>query len=116
QKGLKLGPTVPSHEWYRPTPPLPSVDWGPRNNTNIQESAILFALNRVATDKHVFLENYWLKNKRAVDKGKNGPTYAWVIPAGQRRRGEAADVVNELRHQGLEIHKAVAAFKAGNLD
>ena len=26
--------------------------------------------------------------------------FAWVIPAGQRRRGEAADLVNLLRRQG----------------
>ncbi len=115
-ENLRLQPTATSREWFRPNPPLPSIKWGPRNNTNIQESALLLAMNKVAKEKELYLENYWIKNKRAVDKGKNGPTYAWVIPAGQRRRGEAADVVNELRHQGLEIHKAVAAFKAGGLD
>src|ERR1700730_4546786 len=113
---LQLPATTTSREWFRPNPPLPSIKWGPRNNTNIQESALLLALNRVAKDKELYLENYWIKTKRAVDKGKNGPTYAWVIPSDQRRRGEAADVVNELRHQGLEIHRAVAKFKAGTLD
>ena len=44
----------------------------------------------VAKNKEMFLENYYLKNKRAIDKGKNEAPYAWVIPAGQRRRGEAA--------------------------
>jgi zinc carboxypeptidase len=110
------GATTTSKEWFRPNPPLPSIQWGPRNNTNIQESAILFALNRVATDKHVFLENYWLKNKRAVDKGKNGPTYGWVIPAGQTRKADAADAVNDLRTQGLEVQRATSAFKAGNVN
>ncbi len=38
--------TTTSREWFRPNPPLPSIKWGPRNNTNIQESAMLFALNR----------------------------------------------------------------------
>ena len=51
QKDLKLPPTATSREWYRPNPPLPSVDWGPRNNTNIQELALLFALDRVAKDR-----------------------------------------------------------------
>src|ERR1043166_3022540 len=99
-----------------PTPPLPSIKWGPRNNTNIQESALLFALHRVAKDKELFLENYWLKNKRSVEKGKAGPTYAWVIPAAQRRKADAADAVNELRRQGLEIQTAAAPFKAGSVD
>src|SRR5260221_7757173 len=85
-------------------------------NTNIQESALIITLNYVATNKETFLENYWLKNKRSVDKGKNGPTYGWVIPAGQHRKADAVDAVNELRRQGLEIHTATSAFKAGGLD
>ncbi len=113
---VKLGSTTTSREWFRPNPPLPSIKWGPRNNTNIQESAILFALSHVAKNKDMYLENYWLKNKRQVEKGRNGPTYAWVIPALQRRKGEVADVVNALRVQGLEFHTANTAFKAGNVD
>ena len=83
-----------------------SIKWGPRNNTNIQESALLFSLNHVAKNKELYLENYWLKNKRAVDKGKNGPTYAWVIPATQRRKADAADAVNELRDAGARVPRA----------
>jgi hypothetical protein len=113
---VRPGPTVTSKEWFRPNPPLPSIKWGPRNNTNIQESALLFALNHVAKNKELYLENYWLKNKRAVDKGKSGPTHAWVIPATQRRKADAADAVNELRAQGLEISRAASAFKAGSID
>ena len=47
------------------------------------------------------------------NKGKTGPTYGWVIPATQKRKADAADAVNELRAQGLEVHTATAAFKAG---
>jgi hypothetical protein len=112
---VRPGPTTTSKEWFRPNPPLPSIKWGPRNNTNIQESALLFALNRVAKDRDLFLENYWLKNKRSVDKGKNGPIQAWIIPSGQRRKADVAGAVNELRHQGLEISRAASAFKAGNV-
>jgi hypothetical protein len=109
-------PTTTSREWFRPNPPLPSIQWGPRNNTNIQQSAILIALNHVAKNKETYLENYWLKNKRALAKGTDGPTYGWVVPASQRRKADTADAINELRRQGLEIHTATAAFKAGNID
>jgi hypothetical protein len=105
-----------SREWFRPNPTPPVVAWGPRNNTNIQESAILFALSRFGKDKEMFLDNYWKKNQRAVQKGKEGPVYAWVIPAAQRRKADAADAVNELLDQGLEFHTATSAFKAGNVD
>jgi uncharacterized membrane protein YgcG len=113
---LTLGATQTSREWYRPNPPLPSIAWGPRNNTNIQESALLIAMNKVAKDRELYLENYWLKNKRAIDKGRNGPDFAWVVPAAQRRKADAADLINELRRQGIEVHTSGAAFKAGNVE
>ena len=112
---LRLGPTVTSREWFRPNPPLPTIKWGPRNNVNIQESALLFSLSHVAKNRDTYVENYWLKNKRSVEKGKAGPTYAWVIPATQRRKQEAADVVNSLRFQGLEFHRANSDFTAGGV-
>ena len=104
-----------SREWYRPNPPLPTIKWGPRNNVNIQQSAILFAMSFLAKNREMFLENYYLKNKRAVELGRNGPLYAWVIPAGQRRRGDAANLVNLLRLEGIEVHTAGSAFKAGSV-
>ncbi len=112
---VRAGATTTSREWFRANPPLPSIAWGPRNNTNIQQSALLIALNHVAKNRELYLENYWLKNKRSVDKGRNGPTYAWVIPAGQRRKADAADAVNELRRQGLEVHQAAAPFASGRV-
>ena len=112
---VRAGPTVTSREWFRPNPPLPSIKWGPRNNVNIQQSGVLFSLSHVAKNKDMYLENYWLKNKRAADRGKTGPTYAWVIPANQHRKQEAADVVNSLRVQGLEFHRANADFTVGSV-
>jgi Zinc carboxypeptidase len=112
---VNAGATTTSREWFRPNPPLPRINWGPRNNTNIQESAILFTLSNVAKNKDTYLDNYWIKNRNAVNKGKNGPTYGWIVPANQYRKGEAADAVNELRRQGLEVHTADAAFTAGDI-
>ena len=113
---VRPGATTTSKEWFRPNPPLPFIKWGPRNNTNIQQSAVLFSLSHVAKNKELYLDNYWTKNKRAIAEGVDGPTNAWVIPAAQRRKADAADAVNELMRQGLEIHRATSAFKAGNVD
>jgi Zinc carboxypeptidase len=115
QKDLKLPPTVTSREWYRPNPALPSVDWGPRNNTNIQESALLFALDRVAKDREMYLENYWVKNQHAVDGGKTGAVNAWVIPADQTAKLNVVDMINDVRRQGLEVSTADGAFTAGGV-
>ncbi|HKD07768.1 MAG TPA: M14 family zinc carboxypeptidase [Bryobacteraceae bacterium] len=113
---LRLQETVTSREWYRPNPPLPEIKWGPRNNTNIQESAILFALHKVGQEKETYLENYYLKNRRAIEKGREGPTFAWLVPAEQHRRVDAADMLNSLRRQGVEVSAATAPFKAGDID
>ncbi|HEX5262080.1 MAG TPA: M14 family zinc carboxypeptidase, partial [Phenylobacterium sp.] len=115
QKGLKLPPTTTSREWYRQNPPLPSIDWGPRNNTNIQESALLFALDRVAKDRETYLDTYYVKNRDAVEAGKTGAVNAWVIPADQTAKLNVADMVNDLRRQGLEVSTADAAFTAGGV-
>ncbi len=115
---LQLPAQTTSREWFRPNPPLPSIKWGPRNNTNIQESAILFALSQVGKTRETYLENYYLKNKRSIEKGRAGidsPT-AWIIPAGQRRKADAADMVNELRRQGAEVDTANSAFKVGDVN
>jgi hypothetical protein len=123
QPNLQLGATATSREWYRPNPPLPSIKWGPRNNTNIQESALLLALHQVAGNRELYLENYYAKNRRAIEFGRTGEDAthkpvpnAWVVPALQRRKADAADLVNELRKQGAEIQRASAAFKIGNIE
>ena len=112
---LRVQSQTTSREWFRPNPPLPEIKWGPRNSVNISESGVLFALDHFAKNRRMYLENYWLKNERAIAKGRAGPTYAWVIPAAQRRRADAVDAVNELLRQGLEIQVADAAFALGEM-
>ena len=112
---VRPGKEATTRDWFRPLPPAASMKWGPRNSVNILQSALLVSLHHVADRRDMYLDNYWLKNKRSVDKGRSGPTFAWVIPAGQRRKADAADAVNDLRRQGLEISVAAAAFRAGDL-
>jgi hypothetical protein len=76
----------------------------------------MLALHKVGVDRELYLENYYAKSKRSVEKGKEGPTYAWLIPADQRRRVDAADLVNDLRHQGVEVNRVEQAFQAGTLN
>jgi len=104
-------PAQTSRAWYRPNPPLEKVKWSIRNNINLQQSAILLAMNFVARDKERFLENFYLKSRRSVEKAvKEGPA-AWVIPGDDPRPVECADLVNLLRLQGIEVHRADAEFE-----
>ncbi len=111
----RLGPSATSIEWYRPNPPLDRVRWCIRNNINYQESGALVALDYVARNGPRFLENFWAKSRRSVERGRTQPPYAWVIPADQPRRLEAAELVNLFRLQGIEVHRSDAAFAAGRV-
>src|ERR1043166_3850508 len=105
-----LRPADTSRVWYRPNPPFPRVNWSMRNNINMQESAILFAMNFVAKDKDRFLNNFYLKSKRAIAKATNEGPAAYIIPGDTPRPVEAADMVNLLRLQGVEVHRAAKEF------
>lgn len=106
--------TLPSsatnREWYRPNPPLPKVKWSARDNINMQESAILFGMNNVATNGKEFLNNFYLKSKRAVEKGRKEGPAAWAFPADDARPAEQATFLNTLEMQGVEVHRIDKEF------
>jgi Zinc carboxypeptidase len=104
-----------SREWYRPNPTPGDVMWGPRANVNMQQSAILISMNNVAKNRETFLENYYLKNKHSIERGQTKAPYAYVVPAAQRRKVEAAELMNLIRREGAEVHTANAAFTAGTV-
>lgn len=93
-------------DWFRPNPPQPRVKWSIRNNINLQQSAILLAMNFVSNNKDRFLLNFYIKSKRSVAKAMNEGPFAYVIPADQSRLVEAADMVSLLRLMGVEVHTA----------
>jgi len=105
-----------SREWYRPYPvPPEGVQWSGRSNINMQQSALLIALNAVAKNHEMFLENYYIKNRMMVEKGRTQAPYAYVVPARQRRRADAADLMNYFRRDAVEVHTATAPFTIGNV-
>lgn len=93
-------------DWFRPNPPMARVKWSLRNNVNLQQSAILLAMNFVANNKDRFLQNFYLKSKRSVAKATNEGPAAYVIPANQSRPVEVADTVNLLRLMGVEVSQS----------
>src|SRR4051812_44742596 len=94
-----------SRDWFRPNPPLPRVKWSIRNNINMQESAILLAMNYVANNKDKYLNNFYLKSKRSVAKARTEGPAAYVLPASESRPAEQAELLNLLKLQGCEIQR-----------
>ncbi len=99
----ELPDRVTSREWYRPSPPLEKVTWSLRNNTNYMQSGVLVALKYAADNREKFLENFYLRGKRAVDRGLTEAPYAWVIPLEQRRPAAAVNLANLMLQQGVEV-------------
>jgi hypothetical protein len=100
-----LRPPDTSREWYRPNPPLAKVKWSARDNINMQESAILFGMNNLASNGQKFLNNFYLKSKRSVDKARAEGPAAWVFPADDPRTAEQASLLSLLQLQGVEVHR-----------
>ncbi|HWG36728.1 MAG TPA: M14 family zinc carboxypeptidase [Terriglobales bacterium] len=101
-----------SREWFRPSPPLPRVNWSARNNINMQESGVLYAMSNVATNASEFLRDFYLKSLHSVQKAATEGPAAWVFPANDPRPGLQARLIDQLQAQGVEIDRASAAFQA----
>jgi hypothetical protein len=107
---VNLRSSQTDREWYRPNPPVNGVRWCIRSNINYQESGVIVALHYVARNAETFLDNYTAKAERMVRRGQTTAPYAFVVPRGQRRAAEAADLVNLFRMQGAEVHVADGDF------
>ena len=100
-----------SRAWFRPNPPLAKVNWSIRNNINMQQSGVLLAMDYVASNKEEFLNNFYLKSKRSVLKASTEGPAAYVVPGNDPRPAEAAEMMNSLKQQGVEIHRATQEFE-----
>ena len=107
---VKLPTASTDRRWDRPNPPVNDIRWCIRTNINYQQSGVLVALKYVADHSSTFLENNVAKAERMIARGKSSGPFAFVIPRGQRRAAEAADLVNLFRAHGVEVHVASANF------
>jgi hypothetical protein len=105
-----LAPNQTSRTWYRQNPPLPKVMWSLRNNNNYEQTGVLISLNHFATNRLMFLRNFYEKSKRSIQKAKVEGPAAYVLPANDPRLGSQAELLRVLQRQHVEISKATAAF------
>ncbi len=104
-----------TREWFRPNPPLPQVKWSLRDNVNYQESALLFALSDMASNRQHFLEQFWTLGKRSVAKATAEGPAAYVFTADQKRPGNLAQLVDVLTRHGIEIQSLDQPFTTGKI-
>jgi hypothetical protein len=105
-----LSESQTSRTWYRQNPPLPRVTWSLRNNNNYQQTGLLVSLNYFAHNRRLFLQNFWEKSKRSIQKPQTEGPAAYVLPADDPRPGAQADLLRVLRKQHVELSRATAPF------
>ncbi|HEY6370774.1 MAG TPA: M14 family zinc carboxypeptidase [Candidatus Sulfotelmatobacter sp.] len=100
-----LRPEDYSRTWYRQNPPLPVVNWSQRDNNNYEESALLSTLSYFSQNSRHFLENYYIKSKRAVEKPSLEGPAAYVIPADPADTNRQIELLKVLKRQHVEIEQ-----------
>ena len=106
-KKARLSGTQTTRQWYRPMPAAAGeVDWSIRNSINYAETGVLTALELTSKFPTMVVENYYRKSINAVKKGADKPPHAFVIPGGQKDQTQVDRVVNLLRRQAIEVHRA----------
>lgn len=103
-----LDPEEYARTWYRQNPPLPKVLWSQRDNNNYEETGLLVSLYYFAEHARVFLNNFYLKSKRSIEKPFDGGPAAYVFPADDPRRGAQAALLRILQLQHCEVSRASA--------
>ena len=84
--------------------------WHVRDIVEQQKIAAIATLDMAARNRETVLRNAYLKATRQTQRGAEGETVAFVIPAEQHDHLTMRKMVNKLLGQGIEVHQAAAAF------
>jgi len=87
--------------------------WGLPHIVDYMESGALALLSNAAGNRRFWLRNFYEINRRAVEGWDAWPA-AWVIPADQPNREGLAFALRILTMGDVEVHRATAAFTAGD--
>jgi hypothetical protein len=105
-----LDPDEYARTWYKPNPPLPKVLWSQRDNNNYQQSGLLTALYYFAQHGQHFLDNFWQKSKRSIEKPRLAGPAAYVLTSDEKDKGAQMYLLRALHRQHVEISRASAPF------
>ena len=104
-----LSPEEYSRTWYRQNPPLPVVLWSQRDNNNYEESALLTTISYFSQHTHHFLENFYTKSKRSVEKPTLEGPAAYVIAANDADANRQVELLKVMKRQHVEVEQLAEA-------
>lgn len=90
--------------------------WTLADVVEYQLISTLGLLEGVANNKVMLKRNYYLMNKRTIERFRNGSPYAYIVPADQRDPGAVAKLLQLIQAEAGEVHRAEAPFSAGGRD
>jgi Zinc carboxypeptidase len=100
-----LEPEEYERTWYKQNPPLPVVEWSQRDNNNYEETALLTTLSYFAQNSQLWLQNFYLKAKRSIEKPNAAGPAAYVMPPDGQSASRRAELLRVLALQHVEISK-----------
>ena len=91
-------------EWYRghPVPEDAVESFTRRNNVNYMQTGVLSALQLTAMAPRTIVENFYIKSRNSMEKGRAEPPFGYVIPL-QRDMTRVVRLIEVLRDQGIEV-------------
>jgi hypothetical protein len=111
----QLRPHGRSHAEYEPMQvfpnPWPGGWWRLADMVRQQEISTYALLETAANNRELLLRNKVFKAQRIIEKGNQGPEYAYIIPAKQHDRLTVDKLVGILMQNNIEVHRANVDFE-----
>ncbi|HWG19490.1 MAG TPA: M14 family zinc carboxypeptidase [Terracidiphilus sp.] len=107
-----LKPEEYSRTWYRQNPPWPIVEWSQRDNNNYEQSALLSTISYFSRNTRHFLENYYIKSRRSIEKPTLEGPAAYIVANDEAHANRVVELVKVLQRQHVEVQQLSAAVTA----
>jgi len=106
---------APTDTWARTEYPRPWLGgtWRLRDIVDYELIITYALLDGAAADRQMLQHNFYTLNRKAIDSGRNGDPFAYVLPAEQHDSGAAWKLLDVLDRTGIELYRASAEFEAG---
>ncbi|MGB6974197.1 MAG: M14 family zinc carboxypeptidase [Terracidiphilus sp.] len=104
-----LSPEEYSRTWYRQNPPYPQVLWSQRDNNNYEETALLTTISYFSHHTEHFLDNYYIKSKRSVEKPDLAGPAAYLIPPTPADNNRVVQLMKVMQRQHVEVQTLTKA-------
>ena len=92
--------------------PWPGGVWRLRDIINMEHITVRSVLTLAAKHRRMWLENFYLMGKRALEKGRKEAPAAFVVPLAQHDPASARKMLEILIAQGVEVQQARRPFVA----